>query len=400
MRSLFFIVFLTIQLVGEVHILTPLDGLITEKSMVYLQAQGSVNRGFLLVQDQIVPIRESVVSVPISLQVGKNKIVVHVLDEYRKLQFDLMESINIYRSVSINDDVTDYERVVLTELMSRYHLSLLDHGNARMDMPILKKDLYAFLMWFFLDRSRSDVLFQYSDMAVYNNYLQLYSHHPMILPEPILTRFYPDAFVTTQEMLELLFLLKGEFNVISDGYLLNHSFSVPDRLKPFVAFEWKSPTQFVTRREAFSIFSRYHERSFQQSKSSVVIDWPRYSNSSFQGVSGIGDMVYTQFQGIIKKIRSIRSNKIPIKPNLMVAPNQSMITSHSSNKIVSPKLDTLIVLSGDSIQKISKRHYGNSKYWREIVALNQLEVKQVTVNQRVVSTVDIFPGQELLMPDI
>ena len=65
-----------------------------------------------------------------------------------------------------------------------------------------------------------------------------------------------------------------------------------------------------------------------------------------------------------------------------------------------PKLDTLIVLSGDSIQKISKRHYGSSKYWREIVALNQLEVKQVTLNQRVVSTVDIFPGQELLMPDI
>ena len=54
-----------------------------------------------------------------------------------------------------------------------------------------------------------------------------------------------------------------------------------------------------------------------------------------------------------------------------------------------------VVRSGDSIQKIARRHYGDASKWKRLVELNQLSVQTVTINGKAVSAVHIEPGQKL-----
>ena len=59
------------------------------------------------------------------------------------------------------------------------------------------------------------------------------------------------------------------------------------------------------------------------------------------------------------------------------------------------KQQIIFVKPGDTIQKIARRYYGDSSRWRDLVDLNQLDVKSVTINGKSVATVHIIPGQEL-----
>ena len=82
----------------------------------------------------------------------------------------------------------------------------------------------------------------------------------------------------------------------------------------------------------------------------------------------------------------VSSNQIAIKPP---------ITKPIVTEPMVMKQQIIFVKPGDTIQKIARRYYGDSSRWRDLVDLNQLDVKSVTINGKSVATVHIIPGQEL-----
>ena len=239
LRFVCFIFLFSVNIFATVTINFPNDGFVTSNSSIDLVFEATEDQGFLMIQNKIVPIRQVKQSVPLNLNYGENEIFIYVLDKYRKIEFDLTSVIHVYRSVAIEDSVSFSERYLITELMSKYNISLLNKGFARMDQPILKKDMYAFLMFFYLDQPSKPLIIQYSDMDVNGNYMSLYQQFPTILPEPVLNRFYPDSFVTVKDMIQLLLVLENNYQSISDGNMLSDFLDIPSQFKLIIPKNWK-----------------------------------------------------------------------------------------------------------------------------------------------------------------
>ena len=267
-----------------------------------------------------------------------------------------------------------------------------------MDQPVLKKDMYAFLMFFYLDQSREPLTVQYSDMDVNDNYLSLYQHFSAILPEPVLNRFYPDSFVTVKDMIKLLLALENNYQSISDGNILSDFLDIPPQFKSIIPKNWDRQVQFSSRREVIHLFMNYFDYSLDRYEKQMTISWPRVSTEKTE--------TYSKIQ--YKFENFIRFFKVPSflrQPFQLFSSYEKTAKVNTKSKINSKKVQdkssyqSIEVLPGDSIPKISKRYFGTTKYWKDIIQLNNLEIKQVTINEKVVSSVSIFPGQKLYLPN-
>lgn len=403
--KLLLFVFLPLQLLGSINILSPLDGEVSQHSTINFKFNGSDSKGFLMVQDQIVPIRKTVQTLPLSLNLGENKIKIYILDEDRKIQFDVLTSINIFRSLYIDDLVTFNERYLLTELTRQFNLSLVNNNKAKMEFPVLKKDLYAFLMWFYLDQPKSSLSLNYIDMDVYSNYLNLYEFQEVILPEPRLGNFYPDSFVTVQEVLQLIMKLEGKYQLLNDENIISESFNPPNNLKSIIPLHWKDQVQLVSRRDVIDVLFKYFDQSIRRDTRKVVINWPRTVLPKIdppdlsKSVSEFRRVIQELSQRINRSSLDKGSQLKMVKKNS----NQYLKLSLDREKVldnISNTVQVIEVRKGDSLPKISKQFLGSSKYWLEIAKINDLKVENVTINQKVVSKVEIFPGQKLKMPKI
>ena len=110
---------------------------------------------------------------------------------------------------------------MITDLAVNYHIRLTDQNKARLDVPILKRDLYALLVWFLLEKDKSNhdfsnsTLWSYDDMFGYTHYLNLFRQKPIWLPRPINKNFYPNAYTTREEFVNLMLIIAGGEDQIS-----------------------------------------------------------------------------------------------------------------------------------------------------------------------------------------
>jgi hypothetical protein len=329
------------------------------------------------------------------------------------LEPHLSSSIEIYRHLPITG-ASEQEIRLLTDLVTDYFVPVVDGEDARLDQPILKRDLYAFLMWFFKDRPPSEMTRQYDDMANYGPYIRLFEHHPNALPLPRLGSFYPNSYVTRQAFVNLLLLLNGSTEQISTSMMVAPELKLPRSVRALVP-AWEDPMVFITRGEVLNAFfalfngpevSPSTVTLIKTSRDQVLPDdaYLTYVTDKASQWRQALRLRVVAHQSYLRdkasqwrqalRLRVVAHQPKPAKALIVkkpapMPPMKPMVSSSISNPRVT------VVLPGDSIQKIARRHYGNASNWEYLVQLNQLELKMVTINGKLFTSVHIEPGQKL-----
>ena len=382
---------------ADVRIESPKHHQVTNQSTIDFVFSSSVDTGFIMLKDLMIPIRKNTRVDNIELRLGMNHWRVYVLNNELQLQPNLTREINIYRQLSIRDGIQNEEARVLTDLVANHYIHVLDGGLAKMDQPILKKDVYGFLMWFYRHQTRRPVFRRYGDMAAYSNYVTLFELKPQVLPLPRLGSFYPNAYVTREAFVNLLLLLNGSSDQISTSMLVNDQLMIPQSLRYIIPKTWTEPLAFVTRREVLKVyFNLFHEQALPEERV-VSIDWPLFDPQQvIQKPMTYLDMVRDIKLAFMKRWRTIQVARAQRRVNQSLASKKNMGPAVSKGVLPNPSSLTIVVVQpGDSIQKIARRYYGNSSKWKQLVYVNQLNIHSVTVNGHVVSSVHIEPGQRL-----
>lgn len=391
-RNLFIFLFLVQMVHGDIRIESPKQYQLTSQSAIDFVATSTIDKGFLMVNGQLIPIRKKTVFPNLKLQMGRNVVDVHVLNEDLKLEPHLSSSIEIYRHLPITG-ASEKEICLLTDLVTDYFVPVVDGEDARLDQPILKRNLYAFLMWFFKDQSPIAITRQYGDMANYGPYIRLFEHYPSVLPLPQLGSFYPNSYVTRQAFVNLLLLLNGSSEQISTSMMVEPVLRVPQSLRSLVP-QWNDPLVFVTRGDVLRAFIKLYNRP-NLSQSTVVtikINHDELIADRFF-LTSVKEKV-NQFSRILRSkiaVYALNYREIFFASNHVKS--SPLPKQENTGQVLMPRI--VSVLPGDSIQKIARRYYGDSSNWKNLVNLNQLSVQSVTVNGQLLISVHIVPGQKL-----
>ena len=118
---------------ASVIIQSPLQNQVTHRPTIEFNATSSVNRGFFMINDELVPIRKQTKQLNLPLQMGQNDLVVYVLNDELKIQPNLTQKIHVYRQLNTDGDGGDEARVLTIFLVTT--LYLVKNGDAKMDRP-------------------------------------------------------------------------------------------------------------------------------------------------------------------------------------------------------------------------------------------------------------------------
>lgn len=406
-RALFFVA-LSVSAQALITVDFPKTPHQTDQRVLTIQLTSSLDKGFYLVHQQRIPIRRTVTIQTPPLNLGNNPLFIGVLDEQLVLQSDQPVRLDVYRSVFIRDVSTPLYTYIVTELARMHQIQLLDENqHARMDAPIVKRNMYAILMWFVMqttDVASDRPMVSYDDMVGYTPYRVLYANHPVWLPRPIHGNFYPNAYITRQELVNVMDVLVDGTQQGSTSMHLTDRLTIPDRLAPYLPSDWTDPLAFVTPRDVISAFQAWFDVSWptdpSQPSSTVTIDygappitidpvaWLKDGLSRGQSMMRlIGGAVSRWHKPLVTAPR-IDDSSLMSPDNVQRAPANSVPVGYQ----------IIQVRPGDSIQKIARRHYGQASKWPDLVELNGLSVQIKMVNTKSVEFVHIVPGQSLMVP--
>ena len=83
------------------------------------------------------------------------------------------------------------------------------------------------------------------------------------MPEPYLDRFFPEAFVTREELINLIMLLDGKDEQISTSMVVDKDLHMPHSIKKYIPEDWSYSLDLVTKKEAldilFALFKYEHD---------------------------------------------------------------------------------------------------------------------------------------------
>ncbi|MBL6722741.1 MAG: LysM peptidoglycan-binding domain-containing protein [Candidatus Margulisbacteria bacterium] len=400
--KLLFILASTLGCWGTIIIHSPTPNHMTSSPVIHFNAESPVNQGFFMINEHIVPIRKQSTLRNIPLHLGMNTIHVHVLSEDLTINPALTQTLTIYRQLPTNSPISPSIARLLTDLAINHSIRLVNNGDAMLDAPILKKDMYACLMWFHQHRSPQPIKHQYLDMSQHEPYLTLYRHLPSVLPMPIRGSFFPNGHLTRQDVINALLLVNGSPDQISTSMLVTPKLTVPPSLQHVIPTKWEDPMAFVSRREVLQIFfDLFSQSPLSTASEKVSIEWPK---TTWRAPIQIPNRLLSQWGSRITKARTMFYNwlnqaKQPPTPSQPVAaaPKQTLLPKkqRKTYQKPSPKPMVVVVKKGDSIQRIAGKHYGDPSKWRQLAAINKLKIRHVTVNGQTVSTVHITPGQTL-----
>jgi hypothetical protein len=441
-KLLFWALCVTSIVYGSIRIHSPVPYSITDKPYINFSADASVNQGFYLIQGKQYPIRNTLKNKRIPVSLGENSIYIYVLDQDQQLQAHLTQRVPVYRIAPIKDDHTVSEALIMTDIMVADHIPLVKQGVVDVLKPMLKRDIYAVLMWFLDTKGLAkDSVYRacdqsvFVDMGEYSQYMALFKQYPSVLPCPKLQRFYPNAYLTRMEFINLLMRVKGYAEHVSNSLLVPETLKVPNSLKTVIPGSWVDPLGLVTKREVIQLFSKVFNQShpYNIEGAPIVLDWPRsVSNvvgSRMQkvidkgGVLGRRAIVFgrTQAKGVKQTVLNIRRPAVgssvqapPVTAKLnTVSAGVVGDTKQSGIKAVAKKSTknpivpvpimrasskNITIQPGDSLPRISKQHFGHARYWLDIARLNKLAIREVTKNGVMISSVHIEPGQVLVLP--
>ena len=180
--------------------------------------------------------------------------------------------------------------------------------------------------------------------------------------------------------------------------LVHDQLQVPQSLRHIIPKTWKKPLVFVTRREALAMYFSLFKPNALPQPTIVTIDWGNSKPFPTQVTRyvEVGRQLKVGVQERLAKIQWKGGAPLDFDkqlhrrhPNARVRP----VLSVSRRSSASPTM--AVVLPGDSIQKIARRYYGDASKWKALVQVNQLQIRSITVNGQVVSSVHIEPGQSL-----
>ena len=174
-------------------------------------------------------------------------------------------------------------------------------------MPILKRDLYALLVWFLLEKDKSNhdfsnsTLWSYDDMFGYTHYLNLFRQKPIWLPRPINKNFYPNAYTTREEFVNLMLIIAGGEDQISTSMHLKSHFKIPRLIYPYIPSYWRDSLAFVTKKEVIKIFDDYFKPSYLDRQKTLVIN---YKSTSSETINSSVTFVNDRFKRVYSGIRA------------------------------------------------------------------------------------------------
>ena len=261
-----------------------------------------------MVGGQLIPIRRQTKSHRIDLEFGRNSLDIHVFDDELKLQPNLSNKFFVYRYLPMAG-VSLKQAELITDLVTDYFVPVVHGNDPQLDAPVLKRDLYAFLMWFFKHRDGDPVKHKYHDMGMHVSYMKLFEHYPTILPLPQLGYFYPDAYVTRESLINLLLLLNGSAEQISTSMIVTSKLDIPESLRPVLP-AWNDPLVFVTRGEALDVFFKFFDDVEFKTPVMVKLNYPNayeWSSNNFIAFKEKAQALKLRF---LARVRTFRSNQI------------------------------------------------------------------------------------------
>jgi LysM repeat protein len=384
---------------SSIQITYPNEYHITSSDRIDIHAVSSINQGFLMIEKRIIPVRKKTTFPNIPLSLGENNIIIHVLDNNLQIQPYLTTSITVYRQWPTHANVQKREAIIITDLIINHHIDILDGKNDSLESPILKKDVYALLMWFFNDNTATTLTYAYNDMKLESSYLEMYKRAPQWLPRPILNSFYPNAYITRESFINLLLLISGSADQISSSRMVEEKLTRPPALTTILPTNWTTPLTFVSKKEALHILATFFKFNAPRESSVTAIKWPNRS---------MNQVLLPELTTLKKTLHRHKKNALASIQSTLFSnhnePTEKFLTNRPPTKVNTPAtpppttFSIITVQKGDSIQRIAKEHYGNSSKWKPIVDYNKLQVKHVTINGELISTVHIEPGQRLKLP--
>ena len=157
--------------VAQIDILSPRPSEVTQSNFIELEVRATTDKGFILIRDDLVPIRPYINGYRIPLEPGENNFQLHILDENLVFQPHLSRQFSIYSLTANYDGLPINMSVMLSELILKKQLSLLVNNDFKSNDLIKRKDLYAFLVYL-IDRTSpfyKSQTFPYIDMEKYKN---------------------------------------------------------------------------------------------------------------------------------------------------------------------------------------------------------------------------------------
>ncbi|MEC8677278.1 MAG: LysM peptidoglycan-binding domain-containing protein [Candidatus Margulisiibacteriota bacterium] len=428
----FFLLFVcSFTVFADVTLVSPINNQQVDTDVIQFNFESDVETGFYLFGNQIVPIRKRTTIVGSGLTYGFNDFFFSILDSDRRLVTNSNQKITLYRHLPIFDEVSSFEAFLLTELAINYNVHMVVNKKAELNAPILKRDLYAILVWFLANGNTNitstQLNWQYDDMKGYEQYLDMYRLKARWIPRPVNDNFYPNSLVTRDEFINALLTLKNGQDQISTSMHIKKQLVIPDELRDVVPNSWTKPLSFVTKKEAINIIFNYVNFDFNNDVQPLVVKYDPIKRSTFnlKNIVASTAVLKKKNDGVLQPSNSKQKNRslfnvANIRKRFSnrrsdVATNQIVSQNTEENPpadVVQYKSDLgpenkkteseliIEVQPGDTIQKIAKRHYGKSAKWQFIVENNNLEVKTVTINGQIVSRVHIVPGQRLTLTDL
>ena len=392
---------MSFPLMANITIHSPLDGMIYSSSTVTFNATSHDSTGFYLVNHQLIPMTEFL-SKELPLVVGNNKICIHLMDQDLRLVASSRRCLSVYRVHPFNSTMSLRYAKILTDLMVHHQLNFLKDGYLDLNDPIKKRDVYALAMWFYMQQRGPNMMdakaeFLYSDMALYGHYLALYRFRPSLLPPPELGRFFPNAAMTRRDFLNLVLVIQGIPDQISTDYLIRDKWTIPRSLASIISNDWQDLQMFVTGVDVINVLDAlFNYPQPLVSSNALVIPWESQPpHRLVSRLSGPADSMsrVSALSGIRK-----RTHQWMLSIQQLVMPKKMPKVSSNQSASTTPLVRRVVVESGDTIHKISRRVYGSSRSWQRLVDANQLTVTTVTTNGTAVVNVAIFPGQSLIVP--
>ena len=404
LRKLLWIALLPIAVFSTVTIDFPKNGDITNKERVPLQFKSSVQQGFLLLNGRLHALGHQAMPF-LDLNLGENQIDVGLVDEDLKYYPRQQRSLHIYRSVQLNDHVTPFESRLITDLLIQHQIRLFEVDNsAKMASPVLKRDMYAMLIYF-LNRSADEVgapsqlKWGYDDMFGYDHYMALYATRSEWLPRPIHQNFYPNAYVTRRDFVNLLMLLKGIPMQVSTSMHVSESINIPSELKTVVPKNWRGdPLEYVSKRDVVDVLLGLF--NIEPNAVPTALSIPVH----FQNSEGQMNRRYVAALGKLKhffvdsKNKYAQRRQAQLKKQANVPMSAPLVAADSAVSKKPPVFKLVKVAPGDSIQAIARRYLGQAADWQRLVKYNDLPIRKLTIDGNVQTYVHIVPGQTIKIP--
>jgi LysM repeat protein len=366
---------------------------LTQRPTTDIVLSSNANQGFYLLNNELVPIRYHVTIKNYPLTLGENTISMSILDPSLKLVPTSRTNIQLYRTLPMVVSMGPLVDYMITELAVQHQIQLIpDVTTPAFDSPILKRQLYAILGWMLIKSGTTTPVIHphtYDDMVGHEQYLALYSTISAWLPPPIHQNFYPNAYVTREELMNLLLLILNGTEQVSTSWHLTSDLKVPAAIKSYIPSSWTDPLAFVSLREAIHILIDMVPIAPLESPQKITIQYP-----SGVVVSGMT----SRWSSFIDWVRKTSTVAFQWGRNAWPKKNEPPTLHQSPSSIAPVHYRIIHVQPGDSIQKIARRYYGKASKWVDLVALNQLSVRHSNVNGRQVSYVHIVPGQRLKVP--